>query len=63
MPLTWDKIIKAYKLKDAFLQVLSKAQFIHLPLKAFNSENEIRFMEAILKRKNYIKEKAGIVKT
>ncbi|HYG39353.1 MAG TPA: YcxB family protein [Cytophagales bacterium] len=59
MPMTWDKIKSASKLKDAFILVLSKAQFIHLPFKIFNSENEIKFMEAILKRKNYIKEAKG----
>ena len=55
MPLTWDKVQKAHKTKDAFLLTLSKAQFIHLPFKIFNSDNELKFMEAILKRKEYIK--------
>jgi hypothetical protein len=55
MPLTWDKILKAYKTKDAYLLVLSKAQFIHLPFRIFNSENELKFMDTILRRKEYIK--------
>jgi hypothetical protein len=55
MPLTWDKILRAHKTKDAYLLILSKAQFIHLPYKIFNSENELKFLDTILKRKEYIK--------
>ncbi|MBX9850806.1 MAG: YcxB family protein [Cytophagaceae bacterium] len=54
-PVQWNMITKAYKGKDYFLLVLSKAQFIHLPFKIFNSDNEIKFVESILKRKGYIK--------
>ena len=57
MPIKWESIKKAYMTKNAFLLVISKAQFIYLPFKVFNSENEIKFMESILKRKEYIKEK------
>jgi hypothetical protein len=55
MPVKWENIKKAFIGKDFFLLVLSKAQFIYLPFKIFNSENERKFMETILKRKNYIK--------
>ena len=55
MPITWDKVTEAKKGKDYYLLFLSKAQFIHLPFKIFNSENDIKFMEALLRRKEYIK--------
>ena len=53
MPIKWDMIKKAQQKKDGFLFVMSKAQFIYLPYKLFNSENEIKFIETILKRKGY----------
>ena len=55
MPMKWENIKKAFVGKNYFLLVLSKAQFIYLPFKIFNSENERKFMETILRRKNYIK--------
>jgi hypothetical protein len=51
----WENIKSAEKTKDAYLLFMSKAQFIHLPFKIFNSDNDLRFTEAILKRKNLIK--------
>jgi hypothetical protein len=55
MPMKWENIKKAYVGKDFFLLVISKAQFIYLPNRIFNSENDRKFMETILRRKNYIK--------
>ena len=55
MPLKWDQVKRASKGKDHFLLVLSKVQLIYLPFKIFNTENERKFMESILKRKGYIK--------
>jgi hypothetical protein len=55
MPMKWENIKRAFVGKDFFLLILSKAQFIYLPFKIFNSENERKFMETILRRKNYIK--------
>jgi len=55
MPMKWENIKKAYVGKDFFLLIISKAQFIYLPYRIFNSENEKKFMETILRRKNYIK--------
>lgn len=55
MPIQWNMIKKAEMPKDAFVLYLSKAQFIHLPHKIFNSENERKFLETILKRKELIK--------
>jgi hypothetical protein len=54
MPIKWDMIKKAEVTKDAFVLTMSKAQFIHLPFKIFNTENEKKFVEAILKRKGYL---------
>ncbi|MEM9328324.1 MAG: YcxB family protein [Bacteroidota bacterium] len=56
MPMKWDQIKRAKKGKDSFTLFVSKAQIIHLPFRIFNSENEIRFLETVLKRKGYIKE-------
>jgi len=55
MPMKWENIKKAFIGKDFYLLILSKAQFIYLPFRIFNSENERKFMETILRRKNYIK--------
>jgi len=55
MPMKWENIKKAFIGKDFYLLVLSKAQFIYLPFRIFNSDNERKFMETILRRKNYIK--------
>ena len=55
MPMKWENIKKAFIGKDFFLLIISKAQFIYLPFKIFNSDNERKFMETILRRKNYIK--------
>lgn len=54
-PVTWNMIPRAHKGKDYFLLILSKGQFIHLPFKIFNSENDLKFVESILKRKQYFK--------
>lgn len=55
MPIKWDQIKSAKVGKDYFLLIVNKAQLIHLPFKIFNSDNERKFVESILKRKNYIK--------
>jgi predicted membrane protein len=53
-PLKWDMIKSAQKNKDHFLLVIGKGQFIYLPFKIFAGEHEIKFLETILKRKEYI---------
>ncbi|WP_194775108.1 YcxB family protein [Pararhodonellum marinum] len=53
MPINWNMIKSANITKNAFVLVMSKAQFIHLPFKIFNSENDKKFVETILKRKGY----------
>ncbi|MBR9997911.1 MAG: YcxB family protein [Cyclobacteriaceae bacterium] len=55
MPMKWETIKKVQAGKDFYLLVISKAQFIYLPYRIFNSENDRKFMETILRRKNYIK--------
>lgn len=57
MPINWTMIKKAETTKDAFVLTMSKAQFIHLPYKIFNSENDKKFVETILKRKGFLAEK------
>ena len=54
MVIKWDMIQKAEKRADAFVLILSKAQFFYFPFKIFNSENDIRFVESILKRKELL---------
>lgn len=51
----WNQFKEAKMEKDHFLLVISKAQFFHLPFKIFNSDHDVKFMEAILKRKGFIK--------
>ncbi len=55
MPVNWDTIKKAESREDDFLFTLSRAQFIHLPHKVFNNQNEIKFLDSILKKKGFIK--------
>jgi hypothetical protein len=55
MPILWDQVKKAILGKDYFLLILTKAHLIHLPHRIFNSKNEIKFVETILKRKGLIK--------
>ena len=55
MPVQWNMIKRAEQGKDAYVLYLSKAQFIHLPFRVFNSENDRKFLETILKRKELLK--------
>ena len=55
MPVQWNMIKRVEVTKDAFVLYLSKAQFIHLPFRIFNTENDKKFLETILKRKELIK--------
>lgn len=55
MPIKWQQIKRAKMGKSYFVMMLSKVQMIYLPFKVFNSENERKFLETILKRKNFIK--------
>lgn len=55
MPLKWDMIKDARIGQDYFVLIVSKAQLVHLPFRIFNTENEKKFVETILRRKGYIK--------
>ena len=55
MPITWDMVKRASVNKNDFVLVVSKAQIIHLPFRIFNNENQIKFVETILKRKGLTK--------
>ena len=54
MQFSWDNIKRAEKRKEAFMLHISRAQFIYLPFSIFNSENDLRFTEALLRRKNLL---------
>lgn len=55
MPLKWDQIQKANVGKDYFVLFVNKAQLIHLPFRIFNTDNERKFVNSILKTKGLIK--------
>ena len=57
MPLNWNQIKKASIENEAMNLYVSKAQIIHLPYRIFNTDNERKFVETILKRKGLVKEK------
>lgn len=60
MPIKWENVRKAIIGKDYFLLIITKAQLIYLPFRIFNTEHERKFIETILKRKGYLKEKASV---
>jgi len=55
MPIKWEQIKRAKKTKAGFVLWMSKVQLIYFPFKVFNSENERKFLETIMRRKEYIK--------
>ena len=55
MPIKWDQIKRGHIGKDYILLSVNKAQLIHLPFRIFNSDNERKFVESILKRKGLVK--------
>lgn len=52
MELSWDKFQKVSKNKSGFIFHMSAVQFIFLPFSVFSSENDIKFVELLLRRKN-----------
>lgn len=56
MPLNWNMVKKAEVANEAINLYISKAQLIHLPYRVFNTENERKFVEMILKRKGLVKD-------
>ncbi|MEL6537970.1 MAG: YcxB family protein [Bacteroidota bacterium] len=63
MPIGWDKIKRARVTGDDITLYLSKVQVIHLPKKIFNTDNERKFVESILRRKGYLKANEEAVAT
>ncbi len=59
MPIKWDQIKSAKVGKDNIMLIISKGQFIYLPNKVFNTENDRKFVETILKRKGFLKQPAN----
>jgi hypothetical protein len=55
MPMKWDQIQSAEVRKNAFVLFVNKAQLIHLPFKIFNTDNERKFVNSILKTKGLLK--------
>lgn len=55
MPLKWDQIKRAEVGKDHYVLFVNKAQLIHLPFRIFNTENERKFLNSILKNKGLVK--------
>lgn len=57
MPVKWEQVKRAWMRKNDFVLFMSKVQIIHLPFRILNSDNERKFLEAILKRKGYLQSK------
>ena len=55
MPMKWEQIKRARHGKNFFVLFASKAQLLYFPHKIFNNENEIRFLDTVLKRKGFYK--------
>ncbi len=55
MPMQWNQIKRAYIDKKQIVLIVNKAQFMLFPLNVFKTENEIKFVQTILKRKGLIK--------
>jgi hypothetical protein len=51
MPIKWDQIQRAKVGKDHFLLFINKAQMIYWPFKIFNTENEKKFVQSVLRNK------------
>jgi hypothetical protein len=54
MKIEWGKIQKVKQTKDYFLFYLSRGQFLYFPNQVFLGKNDVKFLEAILRRKNLL---------
>ena len=54
MMMPWDSIKKASMGKDSITLKLSIVQFIHLPFNIFQTENDLKFTERLLKQKGLL---------
>lgn len=55
MPVQWEMFKKVRKTKNELILFLSRGQFIYLPYEIFQSQADLKFSEALLKRKNLLK--------
>ena len=55
MPMKWDQFKRAQVGKDFYVLFINKAQFVYLPFKIFNTDNERKFVGSILKNKGLVK--------
>jgi hypothetical protein len=55
MPLKWDQIKKVKLSKSGFEIYVTKAQIIYLPFSLFKNQNEIKFIESVLRQKGFTK--------
>ncbi|SDM82757.1 YcxB-like protein [Siphonobacter aquaeclarae] len=53
--LPWNMIQSVKKEKDAYLFILGKYQYVHIPFAIFNSEHDIKMFETLLSRKELLK--------
>jgi hypothetical protein len=54
-PIKWEMIQKVYKRKNDYLFIMGRGQFFLFPFKIFSNENDLRFVDSILTRKELIK--------
>jgi hypothetical protein len=54
MVIKWAQVQKAEIREQAFLLWISKVQFFYLPFSIFGSTNDVRWTEALLKRKKLL---------
>ncbi|MFT6746782.1 MAG: hypothetical protein ACJAZ2_001126 [Glaciecola sp.] len=54
MPVEFKSFTGAFKTKNAFVLVMSKAQFIYLPFSIFKSDGDKKMIETILSRKKLL---------
>lgn len=54
MPIQWDQIKTGKRTKDGISLFVSRAHLVHFPNRVFKTENEIKFVESIMKRKGLI---------
>ncbi len=50
----WDMILSAYKDKEAYVLEMGKYQFIYLPFVIFNSDNDRKLMDKIMRDKGLL---------
>jgi hypothetical protein len=55
MPIKWDQIQAASLDNDAIILYINKAQLIHWPFRIFNTENDRKFVQSVLKSKGLLK--------